>query len=138
MGVVGAVEDWIERVRRDARVVVEDHANAWRVTIRAEPVGIAVTVPHTVLEWFVDAVDAGTREPVWRDWVDHYDVDGSSAREALEEEMAASLDTCVTRLLEARLRIAAEDSSSRRKVTLEWSAGGHDWKPLAVADLLAE
>jgi hypothetical protein len=62
-----------------------------------------VTVPTTVLEWFVDAHDdSGV---IWSEWAEHYPIDGET-REQLAAEMASELERFVTMLVASEVRVS--------------------------------
>jgi hypothetical protein len=79
---------------------------------------VTVTVPISVLEWFVEASDRSSGASV-EDWCDYEGYDSTPA-EQLDREMADDVEKFVARLLRSELRIDKRGSS---KVALEWKVG---------------
>jgi hypothetical protein len=117
----------------DARVEVQDQPAAWLVRLDVEEAAFRISVPRDALEWFIDAMKAGNDDTVWSDWVDYYDIDGSRTTADLRSEMADDLQLCVSRLLDAHLRVVNDG----RRTHIEWRRGYADWGRLSSADLLA-
>lgn len=97
-----------------------EQANAWSLSI-SKPEGLTfnVTVPHDVLEWYVDATDDSGE--IWNDWGEYYSIDGEK-REQLSDEMARDIECCVTILVNSEVRIS-HDAKSVKRIELKSRAG---------------
>jgi hypothetical protein len=96
--------------------LIEQGAASVLVVRKSDGLWFNLTVPHAVLEWFVDAYDdSGV---IWSDWADYYPVEGES-REQLASEMVRDLERCVTILVAAETRVLQEPKESKRAVELK-------------------
>jgi hypothetical protein len=100
------------------------------VTIE-KPNGLAlvVTVPDSVLEWFVTANECG--KEIWSDWVDYYACEGET-RQVLEESMATEVSNYIGALAASEFRLSPASTSGRRSCNLEWHRHG-TWQPISVS-----
>jgi hypothetical protein len=103
----------------DAELSAEGDAARLRVT-RGRVV-VSITVPKSILEWFVDAADphAGLAVSDWCDYTGY----GESRAAVLEEQMAADTALFVERLLASELRVSAANTTAS-KVVMEWRING--------------
>src|SRR5262245_11812926 len=109
----------LRRYEGRENVVLADIGAALTLTLVRNPVSITVTVPKTVREWFVDAVDEfGASASDWRDY-DGYD---GSLPEQLGRDMAADIATFLDALLVSELRL--RPGSGPERCVLEWLVEG--------------
>jgi hypothetical protein len=100
------------------------------VTIE-KPNGLAlvVTVPDSVLEWFVTANEFG--KEIWSDWVDYYACEGETTQ-VLKESMATEVSTYIGALATSEFRLSPVSTSGRKSRNLEWYRHG-TWQPVSVS-----
>jgi hypothetical protein len=91
---------------------------AVELSLHRSSLHVAVTVPLTVHEWFVEALDRTSGAKV-EDWCD-YDSHDPSTAEQLDRDMAHDVGAFVERLLERELRLAGRHGTH---VALEWKVG---------------
>lgn len=97
---------------------VTREGEAVELSLRRSTLRVAVTVPATVLEWFVEASDRSSGASV-QDWCDYEGYDSTPAAQ-LDRDMANDVETFVGRLLNSELRLDKRGSSN---VVLEWKIG---------------
>ena len=107
-----------------AGVSVQPSGQALELSVARGDVHVTVTVPESVLEWFVDAERSvsGSRASDWTDY-ERYD---KTPRAELERDMADDVQSFVTRLIERDLRYV-EDAKNPAQGVLEWFVDG-EWR----------
>lgn len=103
------------------RLALETVGQADRVRVTKAGIEVVVTVPHTVLEWYVDAMDAGAGRE-WHEWFDYEGYD-STPRADLDAAMASDVRAFVSAVVERDLRMMREGKNA----LLEWRLDGA-WK----------
>jgi hypothetical protein len=96
---------------------------ALTLTLVRGPLSVVVTVPETVLEWFVDVVNEASGLQA-SDWWDYAGYDNSS-REQLDLQMAADIAGFLESLLVRQLRLRPGKRPDRS--VLEWLVEG-EWR----------
>ena len=91
---------------------------AVEISLHRAGLQVTVTVPISVLEWFVEASDRTSGASV-EDWCDYEGHDATHA-EQLDLAMAEDVEKFVSQLLRSELRIDKRGSS---KIALEWKVG---------------
>lgn len=86
-----------------------------------------VTVPHEVLEWFVDVHDDAGE--IWSDWADYPALDGET-RDQLAAGMAGDIERMVTTLAASQARVWSDQATSAKRVELQLGA---DWRAMSMA-----
>jgi hypothetical protein len=115
-----------------------EQAEALTLTIHRGSISVLLTVPKSVLEWFVDVRDEATARSV-TDWCDYAGYDDTPDAQ-LSSDMADDLQSFVGRLLERPLRFVARPGVLRGGFAVEWELGGQ-WEqavPLAEPALAAD
>jgi hypothetical protein len=97
---------------------VTEKGEAVELSLRRSTLYVAVTVPVTVLEWFVEASDRSSGASV-QDWCDYEGYDSTPVAQ-LDRDMADDVGTFVARLLNSELRLDRRGSSN---VVLQWKIG---------------
>jgi hypothetical protein len=87
-----------------------------------------VTVPHDVLEWFVDARD--NSGSIWSEWADYYPTDGET-RGQLLVDMASDIERFVTVLMNSEVRVLHDPAKADKGVELavagSWRRADLSW-----------
>jgi hypothetical protein len=91
---------------------------ALELSLHRSTLHVTVTVPVTVLEWFVQASDRLSGASV-EDWCDYEGYDSMPA-ERLDRDMADDVETFIARLVNNELRM---DQRGPSKVALQWKNG---------------
>jgi hypothetical protein len=106
------VRDMVARLSGRGDITVNTEKGTWVIRIPKGPDFVCeVAVPiDWCFEWHACVRPAAGKEHIWHDWMEHY----GSPHEALDAEMAASIEAFVVRVagseLKLPLRIHAEKS----------------------------
>ena len=121
---------------------MSDLRNCWEIELQPiSGIALELTIPHDVLEWFVNARDASRGTEIWSDWMDYsgYVPKKLENREALLQDMARDIEIFVARAATATgFRVDTE----RTLVILSrsvayWEIGGR-WVPVSLARSAAD
>ena len=116
------------RLRDALGLELVEQVHAWILCIR-KPAGLVfnVTVPHAVLEWFVDAHDDSGA--IWSEWADYYPINGET-RELLTE-MAFEIERFVTIMVNSEIRVSHDEAKSKKGIELKvggsWQSASLIW-----------
>ena len=125
------MHDVIARLRTQPSLEVIDREHSWEIRAH-KPEGLVfeITVPHSVLEWFVTARRTSPDQEVWNDWMDYYAVAGETETE-LRSAMARHIERFIDRLLAAKVRVVESRAFLRRRQRLEWRTAG-EWEKISL------
>jgi hypothetical protein len=100
----------------------------------SKPAGIVfdVTIPHAVLEWFVDVRDCSGS--VWSEWADYYPIKNETESE-LMTDMESDIERFVTVLLRSEVRVLCNPAKVGKEVELEVNGS---WKRAALHWMTAD
>lgn len=113
-----------------------EQVHAWILCIR-KPAGLVfnVTVPHSVLEWFVDAHDDSGA--IWSEWVDYYPINGET-REQLLTEMAFEIERFVAIMVNSEMRVLCDEAKTKKSIELKvgssWQSASLIWMTASSED----
>jgi hypothetical protein len=114
-------------------VLLRTRGHALELEVIRQEIEVTVTVPESVLEWFVSVRSLKTGSSC-SDWIDYEGYNNSSVSEN-EQEMCDDVMSFVTQLLERDLRyVVASESPSPR---VDWLVD-HEWRqavPLTAGTL---
>ncbi len=97
------MNDLIARLRKKPGLEITDKEQSWELRIRKpDDLVFEISVPREVLEWFVTASRASTKQEVWSDWMDYYDVHRHTQAE-LRSEMGRDVERFIERVLASTL-----------------------------------
>ncbi len=117
---------------------LEEQAEAFELTVQRGSIYVLITVPKSVLEWFVDAREDSTARST-TDWCDYTGYDDTPESE-LAVDMADDLKLFVRRILQRPLRFVDRRGILRKRFALEWECNGR-WEqaiPMAEQTLAAD
>jgi hypothetical protein len=87
-----------------------------------------VTIPHAVLEWFVDVRDSSGS--VWSEWADYYSVKNGTKGQLLLD-MESDIERFVTVLLKSEVRVLHNPGKAGKEVELaikgSWRRADLNW-----------
>jgi hypothetical protein len=105
----------LQRFEGHGGVEISEGVEHVQLLIKRSDLSVSLTIPRTVLEWFVDVHDRdGVR--LIQDWVDYAGYD-ATPESRLAEDMRREVSAFVKRLLDRNLRLT---NGGRR---LEWQTG---------------
>lgn len=108
----------LRQLEMDNDVRITDERAAVLCRLRSGAVEVTLTIPHQVLEWWIEARQAGERHHV-QDWCDYAGYDDSS-EELLAKEMKADVLAFVDAAMSRPLRFAADGKSLQWTVHGQW------------------
>jgi len=94
---VGKAEGFILRISKPAGIVID------------------VTIPHAILEWFIDVRDSSGS--VWSEWADYYPINNET-KDQLLLDMESDIERFVTVLLQSEVRVLHNQAKAGKKVEL--------------------
>lgn len=123
------MQSLIDRVAKIQGTVVTELAESWLIAVsKTDSLHFEITVPRTVLEWFVIARlgDAA----IWQDWADHYAV-ARESRIEIEKEMQRCIESFVYQLTRSEVRVV-KSLDPNIKSNLEWWCNER-WEGVSLA-----
>jgi len=107
----------IEDFARLNSIDVRRHGESAQIALRHDDIVVTVTVPDSVLEWYVDVDDSAGSSI--HDWCDYTGYDRTPV-DQLAQDMADDIAQFLDRLSSRPLRV----SRTSKKPTLEWFDAG--------------
>lgn len=108
----------LRQLQAHASIRITDEREAILCQLQREAVDVTLTIPHHLLEWFIDARQAGGPQHV-QDWCDYAGYDDSPT-EQLAQEMKAEVLAFIHAALSRPLRFAADGKSLQWAVHEQW------------------
>lgn len=123
--------EFAARLCRKPGLAIMDREQSWEIRIlTSDDLVFEIIVPHEVLEWFVTARRVSTKQDVWSDWMDYYEITGKTEA-VMRSEMERDIDQFTDRLLASTFRLVKSRSFLNRRQRLEWRTGG-DWERVSL------
>lgn len=106
----------ISNLKRLADVNPTEAVEHVRVDVCRDEVTLSITIPISVLEWWVEATEIATGRSV-QDWCDYEGYEESSIK-SLAADMSADVEAFITHVLSRRIRFVENED------VVEWEVGG--------------